>query len=149
MILGLPDGIRAVLFDLDGVRSFLESRGIEPEPELVERLGTRKNELVLSLIREQGVEPYGGSIRYVEAAREHGLPQAVVSSSNNAREVLEASGLAPRFEVVGLIDYFDEIVDGRAGDFGYVVGVDRTGQADKLRERGADIVVRDLAELQE
>ena len=140
MILGLPDGIRAVLFDLDGVRSFLESRGIEPEPELVERLGTRKNELVLSLIREQGVEPYGGSIRYVEAAREHGLPQAVVSSSNNAREVLEAAGL---------IDYFDEIVDGRAGDFGYVVGVDRTGQADKLRERGADIVVRDLAELQE
>ena len=140
MILGLPDGIRAVLFDLDGVRSFLESRGIEPEPELVERLGTRKNELVLSLIREKGVEPYGGSIRYVEAAREHGLPQAVVSSSNNAREVLEAAGL---------IDYFDEIVDGRAGDFGYVVGVDRTGQADKLRERGADIVVRDLAELQE
>ena len=140
MILGLPDGIRAVLFDLDGVRSFLESRVIEPEPELVERLGTRKNELVLSLIRQQGVEPYDGSIRYVEAAREHGLPQAVVSSSNNAREVLEAAGL---------IDYFDEIVDGRAGDFGYVVGVDRTGQADKLRERGADIVVRDLAELQE
>ncbi|MDF4249683.1 HAD family phosphatase [Streptomyces sp. WMMB303] len=36
---------------------------------------------------------------------------------------------------------------GRAGDFGYVVGVDRTGQADALRAHGADTVVQDLAEL--
>jgi HAD superfamily hydrolase (TIGR01509 family) len=36
---------------------------------------------------------------------------------------------------------------GRAGGFGYVVGVDRVGQADDLRVHGADIVVTDLAEL--
>jgi beta-phosphoglucomutase-like phosphatase (HAD superfamily) len=36
---------------------------------------------------------------------------------------------------------------GRAGDFGWVVGVDRTGQADALARRGADIVVKDLSEL--
>jgi beta-phosphoglucomutase family hydrolase len=36
---------------------------------------------------------------------------------------------------------------GRAGHFGWVVGVDRTGQADELREAGADVVVKDLAEL--
>ena len=36
---------------------------------------------------------------------------------------------------------------GRAGGFGYVVGVDRVGQARELREHGADIVVGDLAEL--
>ncbi|MGW2823576.1 HAD family hydrolase [Streptomyces sp. NPDC001443] len=36
---------------------------------------------------------------------------------------------------------------GRAGHFGYVVGVDRTGQADALRAHGADVVVKDLAEL--
>lgn len=36
---------------------------------------------------------------------------------------------------------------GRSGRFGYVVGVDRVGQADALREHGADIVVGDLAEL--
>ena len=35
----------------------------------------------------------------------------------------------------------------RAGDFGYVVGVDRAGQADALHEHGADLVVQDLAEL--
>jgi beta-phosphoglucomutase family hydrolase len=38
---------------------------------------------------------------------------------------------------------------GRAGGFGYVVGVDRVGQADELRARGAHVVVRDLAELME
>ncbi|MET7615054.1 HAD family hydrolase [Streptomyces seoulensis] len=36
---------------------------------------------------------------------------------------------------------------GRAGDFGYVVGLDRTGQADALYAHGAHIVVKDLAEL--
>jgi beta-phosphoglucomutase-like phosphatase (HAD superfamily) len=36
---------------------------------------------------------------------------------------------------------------GRAGRFGYVVGVDRVGQAEQLRRHGADVVVKDLAEL--
>ena len=36
---------------------------------------------------------------------------------------------------------------GRDGQFGYVVGVDRVGQADALLAHGADRVVRDLAEL--
>ncbi len=38
---------------------------------------------------------------------------------------------------------------GRAGAFGWVVGVDRVGQADALRSHGADTVVRDLGELLE
>jgi beta-phosphoglucomutase-like phosphatase (HAD superfamily) len=38
---------------------------------------------------------------------------------------------------------------GRAGSFKCVVGVDRVGQADALREHGADVVVKDLAELLE
>jgi beta-phosphoglucomutase family hydrolase len=36
---------------------------------------------------------------------------------------------------------------GRAGKFGYVVGVDRVGHADALRAHGADVVVEDLDEL--
>ena len=36
---------------------------------------------------------------------------------------------------------------GRSGHFGYVVGVDRVGQAEALRRNGADVVVTDLAEL--
>jgi beta-phosphoglucomutase-like phosphatase (HAD superfamily) len=39
------------------------------------------------------------------------------------------------------------VAAGRAGRFGYVVGVDRVGQADALRAAGADVVVTDLCEL--
>ncbi len=167
---------------LDGVRSFLEARGIEPEPALVERLGTRKNDLVLKLIDEQGVERYDGSIAFVEAARAAGHRCAVVSSSNNCEQVLKAAGIDHLFEarVDGLVaereglrgkpapDTFLEgarrlgasaaesavfedaiagVQAGRAGGFGWVVGVDRIDQADALREQGADIVVQDLGEL--
>jgi beta-phosphoglucomutase-like phosphatase (HAD superfamily) len=37
---------------------------------------------------------------------------------------------------------------GRAGRFGLVIGVDRIGNADALRENGADVVVADLGEVQ-
>src|SRR5215218_2609853 len=66
---------------LDGVRSFLASRGIElpegtaddpPGAETVHGLGRQKNDRVLELIRTQGVEVYDGSVRYVEQARAAG-----------------------------------------------------------------------------
>jgi beta-phosphoglucomutase-like phosphatase (HAD superfamily) len=41
------------------------------------------------------------------------------------------------------------VAAGRSGRFGFVVGVDRVGQGDALREHGADVVVTDLAELLE
>jgi beta-phosphoglucomutase family hydrolase len=39
------------------------------------------------------------------------------------------------------------VAAGRAGQFAFVVGVDRVGQADALRAHGADVVVKDLADL--
>ena len=39
------------------------------------------------------------------------------------------------------------VAAGRAGGFGFVVGVDRVGQADALRQHGADVVVQDLCQL--
>ena len=98
----------------DGVRDFLASRGIElpegdpddpPSAETVHGLGNRKNDLVQEIVRRDGVEPYAGSIRYVEAAREAGLRTAVVSASANTQEILHAAGIA------GL---FDDVVDGHA-----------------------------------
>jgi len=44
-------------------------------------------------------------------------------------------------------DALSGVQAGHAGHFGYVVGVDRVGQADALRSHGADVVVTDLAEL--
>ena len=242
-MLGLPDGIKACLFDLDGVltqtakvhdeawkqtfddylrrrdgekfkpfdkvadydeyvdglprydgvRNFLQSRGIElpegspddaPDQETVCGLGNRKNDLVLKLIKEKGVQAYEGSVRYVKAARDAGLHRAVVSSSANCLDVLIAAGIEDLFEarIDGKVaeerhlkgkpapdtflagakalgfsaaesavfeDALAGVQAGRAGHFGYVVGVDRVGQADALREHGADVVVQDLAELLE
>ena len=82
---GLPAGILACLFDMDGVVTqtalFLQSRGIS-------------------------------------------LPEGSV------------------FE-----DAQSGVAAGRAGHFAFVVGVDRVGQAEELLKHGADIVVKDLAEL--
>jgi len=57
-----------------------------------------------------------------------------------------ALGVAPSQAVV-FEDALSGVEAGRAGGFGYVVGVDRVGQADALRAHGADVVVTDLAEL--
>src|ERR1700754_4410907 len=68
----------------DGVRSFLRSRGIQPDEQTVKDLSERKNALVLTIIKKDGVDAYAGSVRYVDAARAAGLKLAVVSSSANA-----------------------------------------------------------------
>lgn len=87
----------------DGVRSFLASRRIElpegapndpPSAETVAGLGNRKNEIVLALIKQQGIEPFPGSMRYLEAAKAAGVRRVVVSSSANCLELLRAAGLA-------------------------------------------------------
>jgi len=52
-------------------------------------------------------------------------------------------------EAVVFEDALAGVAAGRAGRFGCVIGVDRLGQADALREHGADVVVDDLAELLE
>ncbi|MBW4716934.1 HAD family hydrolase [Saccharothrix obliqua] len=147
MKLGLPDGITACLFDLDGVltstavlhrrawrrtfddyllprglppfaesdytryvdgrprydgvRAFLASRGITlpegtpddpPDVDTVHGIGNRKNELIDAIIRQEGVTPYPGSVRYLEAAAGD-FAIGVVTSSANATRVLAAAGL--------------------------------------------------------
>lgn len=175
----------------DGVRSCLASRGIElpegskddsPNAETVGGVGNRKNRLVLELIREEGVEAYEGSRRFLVAATVARLQLAVVSASTNCEEVLDAAHISDFFEarVDGIVaeraglrgkpapdtflagartlgvasaeaavfeDAIAGVEAGRAGGFACVVGVDRLGHADALRERGATIVVSDLGDL--
>lgn len=173
LVLGLPDRLRACLFDLDGVltrtatvhaaawkemfdaflrqraatsgtefvpfdpvgdydayvdgkpradgtRSFLESRGIElpegaaadpPDADTLQGLGSRKNEIVLRMIRKDGVEAYDGSVRYVRAVRDAGLARAVVSSSSNCRDVLVSAGIEGLFDarIDGLVAARDHL----------------------------------------
>jgi beta-phosphoglucomutase family hydrolase len=175
----------------DGVRSFLNSRGIQlPEgnpddsgdAETIYGLGNRKNDMFQKVLKDDGVEVFDGSRRYLEAVSAAGLGIAVVSSSANTREVLEITGLdrfvqqrvdgvtlreehiagkpAPDSYLRGaqLLDVapdaaavFEDalsgVAAGHAGNFGFVVGVDRVGQAEDLRKNGADVVVTDLGEL--
>jgi beta-phosphoglucomutase family hydrolase len=241
-MLGLPDGITALLFDLDGVltqtakvhfkawkqtfdeylhkrdggsfaeftqddyneyvdgmprydgvRTFLKSRDIElregdpgdaPDQETVCGIGNRKNDLVLQLIKTDGVQVYDGSVAYVKAARDAGLKRAVVSASANCKDVLQAAGIEDLFDAridgnvaterhlkgkphpdtflagaealgaepahaVVFEDATAGVQAGRDGHFGYVVGVDRVGHADALKQHGASVVVKDLSELME
>lgn len=93
----------------DGVRDFIASRGIalpegspddDPAEETVCGLGNRKNDAFNTIIERDGVAPYPGSVALLDRLRDLGIRLAVVSSSKNATTVLNAAGLADRFEVV-------------------------------------------------
>ena len=156
----------------DGTRSFLQSRGITlpagaPSDGAgrltITGLGEAKNAIFLRTIHRDGVMPYSGSVRYVQAVHSADLHSAVVSSSANCAEVLTAAGIADLFQtridgvsvteqhlarkpapgtdlasalVLGVEpggaavfeDALSGVAAGRAGRFGFVVGVDRVGQ---------------------
>ena len=171
-----------------GAGPFLRSGGIDlamgppsdpPDAETVHAVGTHENDIVLELIRQQGVEPCEGSVRFVEAIRGQRPPGAVVASSTDGQDVPVAAGIKDVFEgrIDGVVAERDGLVGepgpdtslagapmfraapaqaavfgdalagveaGRGGNFGCVVGADRTGQAAALSRRGADVVVQDL-----
>ncbi|OYN99752.1 HAD family hydrolase [Enemella evansiae] len=93
----------------EGVATLLEAKGIElpqgepsdpPEAETISGLGNRKDKLFNEILAEEGIQPYPGSVRLLDALAERGTEVAIVSSSKNARAVLEAAGLLDRFEVI-------------------------------------------------
>jgi beta-phosphoglucomutase family hydrolase len=93
----------------EGVRDFLESRGIDlptgspddaPSAETVCGLGNRKNDAFNEVLARDGVAAYPGSVLLLDHLRDLEMPLAVVSSSVNAPAVLAAAGLADRFRTV-------------------------------------------------
>ncbi|MGD8339286.1 MAG: trehalose-phosphatase [Gammaproteobacteria bacterium] len=174
----------------DGVRSFLESRGIElpfgdpdddPSRETVCGLGNRKDRQFNSWLRQNKVRAFPGTIEFVEALRAHGVATAIFSASRNLDAVLASAGVDALFDakVDGLLasqldlpgkpepatllmaaeqlgapadrcviveDAIAGVEAGRRGGFHSVVGIDRGGYAESLRDRGADLVVNDLSE---
>jgi beta-phosphoglucomutase family hydrolase len=107
---------------LDGTRGFLQSRGIDlpegspddtAEDFTVLGLSNRKQELVLQRLAEGKIEVYEGSVRYVRAVRDAGLRTAVVSSSANTQQVLEAAQLT---------DLFDARIDGLVAEERHLPG---------------------------
>lgn len=94
---------------LAGVRDFLASREVSlpegsdddpPGHETVVALGSLKNAAFRRLLHESGVDPYPGSVQLLDRLDELDIPWAVVSSSANAGEVLDATGLSNRCPVL-------------------------------------------------
>ncbi len=176
----------------EGVAAFLEARGIPlpggspgdgPEALTVHGLGGRKDGFFMEEMKRKPPERYEESIALVRTLRAQEVRTAVVSSSRNCAEVLEAAGIAGLFEVrvdgndilrlgmrgkpapdafleaarrlgvdpsraVVVEDAIAGVEAGRAGHFGLVVGVDRSGRSQELRDAGADVVVTSLAQVQ-
>ncbi|MEO8815571.1 MAG: beta-phosphoglucomutase family hydrolase [Mycobacterium sp.] len=79
----------------------------------------------------------------VTLREEHIAGKPAPDSFLRAAQLLEVPpGAAVVFE-----DALSGVAAGRAGNFGFVVGVDRVGQAKDLLANGADVVVTDLSEL--
>jgi len=176
----------------DGVRSFLESRGISlppgssddtPERETVCGLGNRKNEYFLDRLKRGDVKAYSSSIEMIEKLKERGIRTAVISSSRNSNAVLESAGIRQLFDVkVDGMDMAKMGLEGKPdpaifleaahrlrvvpertavvedalagveaasrGGFRLVIGVDRGAGGENLRKQGANVVVRDLGEIE-
>lgn len=175
----------------EGVKSFLNARSIELpyghpndslEKETVCGLGNRKNKLFQEILKKEGVELYQTSVQLLRRLRSKGFRTAVVSSSKNCGQVLEAAKLTHLFEVkvdgndaaaldlkgkpnpdvfleaakrldlkpqrcVIVEDAVAGVKAGCQGKFGRVIGVDRSNQAQALQKAGADMVIKDLAEI--
>jgi beta-phosphoglucomutase family hydrolase len=100
----------------DGVRSFLESRGLQlpqgdpddpPGRETVCGLGNRKDDLFGQALASEGVDVFPGSVAWIRQLRQAGIKTAVVSSSRHCLAVIQAAGIS---------HLFDARVDGQLAD---------------------------------
>ncbi|MEI8032197.1 MAG: beta-phosphoglucomutase family hydrolase [Chlorobiaceae bacterium] len=175
---------------MEGVKSFLSSRGIDlpfgeledaPEKESVCGLGNRKNELFTEILIKEGPEIYTTSVDLINDLIAQGVRIGIASSSRNCQMILQLSKLEHLFETrvdgevsiemglkgkpnpdifvtaahnlglephecVVVEDAISGVQAGARGNFGMVLGIARDIEGTKLREQGADIVVRDLGE---
>ncbi|PZF91753.1 hypothetical protein C1I99_22915 [Micromonospora deserti] len=137
------------------LREQLRTNGVDVYPGSVRYLkaataaGLRRAVVTASangpaVIAAAGLEPYlearvDGLLARAEGLRGKPHPDTFLAGA-------KLLGVAPAQAAV-FEDALAGVAAGRAGGFGYVVGVDRVGQADELRAHGADVVVTDLAEL--
>jgi beta-phosphoglucomutase family hydrolase len=139
------------------VQEIITERGVSPYPgsvrylEAAKRAGLRIG-VVTSSANGAAVLDAADLTKFVEARvdgvviAERGLAGKPAPDSFIAGA--QALGVPPEQAAV-FEDALSGVQAGKAGHFGYVVGVDRANQADRLRANGADVVVTDLADLLE
>ena len=175
----------------EGVRSFLESRGITlpdgdrsdaPGADSICGLGNAKDAIFQRTLDQVGVQVYDSTVDLIRALRARDVKTALVSSSKHCGEVIERAGLGSLFDVrvdgltsealdlrgkpapdifvtaserLGLArdrcviveDAIAGVQAGRGGAFGLVIGIDRHGRPEALKNAGAHLVVTDLEQL--
>ncbi|WP_345442124.1 HAD family hydrolase [Microbacterium gilvum] len=111
----------------DGVAALLRSRDVEipwgdpaddPSVDTVCGIGNRKNTVFSAVLEAEGIAAYPGSLALLDALDAAGVPVAVVSSSKNAGDVLDAAGIRGRFPVIvdGLLAERDHLPSKPAPD---------------------------------
>jgi len=134
---------------LDGVRTFLASRGITlpegtpsdpPNAETVAGLGRRKDRIFRDLLEERGVDVDDDAVRLIRELRDHGVRVGVASSSKNTALILAKAGLAELFEarVDGVVS--EELgLRGKPAPDIFLACLERLG----VRDPGRAVVVED------
>ena len=92
----------------DGVRNFLDSRGIRlpegtPDDEISEEtvggLGNLKNMYFQEMLKQEGVDVYEDTLAWLKQQKQNGMRTAIISASKNCVEVMHAAGIERLFEV--------------------------------------------------
>jgi beta-phosphoglucomutase family hydrolase len=139
------------------VLRLIDERGVSPYPGSVRYLQAAKD----AGKRIGVVTSSANGAKVLDAAKLTAFVQARIDGNVLTRDNLrgkpapdsflagaKALGVAPANAAV-FEDALAGVEAGKAGGFGYVVGVNRANQADALRAHGADVVVDDLANLLE
>jgi beta-phosphoglucomutase family hydrolase len=134
----------------DGVRSFLEARGLNlpdgspedpPGDGTICAMGNKKDAVFNELLEREGVDPYPGSVAVLDELDRLGRPQAIVSSSRNARGVLRAAGMADRFvHIVDGVVADDDGLEGKPAPAMFLRAADLLGVTPS-----ASVVVEDAS----
>jgi beta-phosphoglucomutase family hydrolase len=176
---------------MNGVKSFLESRGIELpfgdyedplDKETVCGLGNRKNKDFQEVLRREGPDVFDSTITFIKNCLKSGIKIGVASSSRNCKLILELGAIEHYFstrvcgevsrelnlkgkpdpdifvvaaanlglkpgECVVVEDAISGVQAGKNGSFGLTLGIAREIDGDTLLQHGADLVVRDMAEI--
>src|SRR5688500_2979156 len=121
----------------EGVRTFLESRGInlplgesseEPNDRTISGLGNKKDAMVKQAIAEGRVQPFEGSLRWIDQLRRAGFKLGVVSSSRNAGPVLKAAKMDHLFTVrVDGVTLAEENIKGKPAPDSFLTAAERLG----------------------
>ncbi|MGD8898262.1 MAG: beta-phosphoglucomutase family hydrolase [Acidobacteriota bacterium] len=93
----------------EGVRSFLEARGIDipfgtredgPDLETACGLGNRKDRYFEKMLHEQGAEVFDSTVERIRELRARGVKTGLVTSSKHGREVIRLARLTDQFDVI-------------------------------------------------